>query len=281
MTYHAAITLLVTAWLVVPGRTSIAQDAARQQSSTTVGFEVASVRPNKSGPGSTFMRRLPGVGFEAGNVTPRDLILFAYDIQRPYLIGLPGWADNERFDIVARAGAVPQASPAGSSVDWTMVRKLLEDRFRLAVRTETREMQVYALVLARSDGRLGPQLRRSQVDCTPRSPAPPSADGAGQPQCANRNGPGFTAAVGRPISSFLFFLTGQVQRAVIDRTGLTGAWDIELTFSPDGFADPATPQNSGPSLFTALQEQLGLRLEPSTGPVQVLVVDRIERPTEN
>src|SRR4030095_5893624 len=101
-----------------------AQDATRQQSSSAVAFEVASVRPNKSGPGSTFMRRLPGVGFEAGNVTPRDLILFAYDIQRPYLIGRPGWPENERFDIVARVGAVPLASPAGSNVEWTMLRKL-------------------------------------------------------------------------------------------------------------------------------------------------------------
>jgi uncharacterized protein (TIGR03435 family) len=93
---------------------------------------------------------------------------------------------------------------------------------------------------------------------------------------------GLASAVGQPISAFLFFLTGQLQRAVIDSTGLTGTWDIDLTFSPDGFAAPATtPQDSGPSLFTALQEQLGLRLEPSTGPVQVLMVDRIERPTEN
>ena len=281
MPYQATFALVITAGLVL-GTTSRAQDATRQQPSSPVAFEVASVRPNKSGSGSTFMRRLPGVGLEAGNVTARDLMLFAYDIQRPYLVDLPGWAESERFDIVARAGAALQAPPAGGNVEWLMLRTLLEDRFRLAVHTETREMQVYALVLARSDGRPGPQLRRSQVDCTPRSPASPSADGAGQPQCTSRNGPGFTAAVGRPISAFLFFLTGQVQRAVIDRTGLTGTWDIDLTFSPDGLADPATaPQNSGPSLLTALQEQLGLRLEPSTGPLQVLVVDRIDRPTEN
>ena len=274
------VRLAVTAALLVAGHTTGGQGPAGKPSSP-VGFEVTSVRPNKSGPGSTFMRRLPGTGFEAGNVTPRDLILFAYDIQRPYLIGLPGWAENERFDIVARGGAVSQTPAAAGNVEWTMLRTLLEDRFRLAVRTETREMQVYALVLARRDGRLGPQLRRSQVDCTSTSPAPPSANGGGQPQCTGRNGPGFTAAVGRPISAFLFFLTGQVQRAVIDRTGLTGTWDIDLTFSPDGLAAPATTPQDGPSLFTALQEQLGLRLEPSTGPVQVLVVDRIERPTEN
>jgi len=107
-----------------------------------------------------------------------------------------------------------------------MLRGLLEDRFRVVVHSETREMPVYALVLARPDGRLGPQIRRSQVDCVSTLPAPPSA--SAQPQCPTRNGPGFTAAVGRPISAFLFFLVGQVQRAVIDRTGLTGTWDIGL-----------------------------------------------------
>ena len=281
MSNHRAVAF-VTAGLVVLGITSSAQEATRQPSSATVAFEVVSVRPNKSGPGGTFMRRLPGVGIEAGNVTPRDLMLFAYDIQRPYLVGLPGWAETERFDIVARAGAVPQISPTVGNVESMMLRTLLEDRFRLSMHTETRDMQIYALVLARSDGRLGPRLRRSQVDCMSTSPAPPSALGAGQPQCTGRNAPGFTAAVGRPISPFLFFLVGQVQRAVIDRTGLTGTWDIDLTFSPDGAAAPATtPQDSGPSLFTALQEQLGLRLEPSTGPVQVLVIDRIARPTDN
>jgi uncharacterized protein (TIGR03435 family) len=192
------------------------------------------------------------------------------------LVGLPGWAEIERFDIVARAGAVPPAPPAASNLEMLMLRTLLEDRFALTVRRETREMQVYELVLARRDGRLGPQLRRSQFDCTPQPTV------AAQPQCTRRNGPGLTAAVGQPVSAFLFFLTGQLQRAVIDRTGLTGTWDIELTFSPDGPGAPAaTPQDSGASLFTALQEQLGLRLEPSTGPLQVLVVDRIDRPSDN
>jgi bla regulator protein blaR1 len=256
--------LLIAAVLTAAAPLVSGQEAPKP--SSRPAFEVVSVRPNKSGPGPVFMRRLPGVGFEAGNVTPRDLFLFAYDIQRPYLVGLPGWAENERFDIVARVSS-------GGNVEMTMLRGLLEDRFRVVVHSETREMPVYALVLARPDGRLGPQLRRSQVDCVSTSPAPPSA--SAQPQCPTRNGPGFTAAVGRPIPAFLFFLVGQVQRAVIDRTGLTGTWDLELQFNPDSPDDPR------PSLFTALQEQLGLRLEPSTAPVPVLVIDRIERPTEN
>jgi len=236
--------------------------------SSRPAFDVVSVRPNKSGPGPVSMRRLPGVGFEAGNVTPRDLFLFAYDIQRPYLVGLPGWAESERFDIVARVSS-------GGNVEMTMLRGILEDRFKVAVHRETREMPVYALVLARPDGRLGPQLRRSQVDCLSTTPAPAPPSAGDQSKCTPRNGPGLTVAAGRPISALLFFLVGQVQRAVIDRTGLTGTWDIELQFNPDSPDDPR------PSLFTALQEQLGLRLESSTAPVQVLVVDRIERPTDN
>ena len=253
--------------------------------SSRPAFEVASVRRNTSGPGGVFMRRLSGVGFEAGNVTPRDLILFAYDIQRSYVIGAPDWIGNERFDIVARAGASPQTTTPGSNVEMLMLRALIEDRFRLATHTETREMSVCTLVLARSDGRLGPQLRRSQIDCLTRPANPggePPADATPRPECSGRNGPGYTSASGRPISSFLFFLAGNVQRPVIDRTGLTGTWGFELTFNPDGVAGaPASPDDPRPSIFTALQEQLGLRLEPSTAPVPVLVIDRIDRPTEN
>lgn len=250
--------------------------------SAQLSFEVASVRPNTSGPGGTFMRRLPGVGFEAGNVTPRDLILFAYDIQRFYVVGMPAWIETERFDISARTGASVPPPSTGVSVEWLMVRTLLQDRFRLSVHTETRQMPVYALLLARSDGQLGPQLRRSQMNCM-NAPAPGATVPANAERCANRNNPpGVVSGVGREMPSFVFPLAGYVQRAVVDRTGLTGTWDIDLTFNPDGLAgSPASPDDPRPSLFTALQEQLGLRLEPSMGPVEVLVIDRIERPTAN
>jgi uncharacterized protein (TIGR03435 family) len=243
-------------------------------------FEVTSVRPNKSGPGSTSMRRLPG-SFTATNVTLRDLILFAYGIQRYRLLGMPGWAQDERFDIAAKAGAEPITQPpTGPPVELLMQRTLLEERFGLAVHFETREMPIYALVLARADGRLGLQLTQSLTKCyavTQGAPAP-----VGQPACSARSGNGFTTAVGFPMSSFPDYLAGQVQRTVVDRTGLTGTWDLELTFTPDGFAGQTPAQDTtGPSLFTALQEQLGLKLEASTGPVEVLVIDRAQRPTAN
>ncbi len=245
-------------------------------------FEVTSVRPNKSGPGSTSMQRLPG-SFTATNATLRDLILIAYGIQRYRLQSVPGWVEDERFDIVAKAGAEPITQPpTGPFVELLMLRTLLEDRFGLAVHFETREMPIYALMLARADGRLGPQLKRSEANCyavTQVAPAP-----GAQPACSVRTGNGFTTAVGFPISSFPDYLAGHVQRSVVDRTGLTGTWDLSLTFMPDGFAGqtPPSPQETtGPSLFTALQEQLGLKLEASVGPVEVLVIDRAQRPIAN
>ena len=243
---------------------AVAPEVSGQQSSR-LAFDVASVRPNRSGSPSVSMRRVGG-GFEAVNVTPRDLILVAFDVPRFAIADLPSWAESERFDVSARADA--SRPPAPATADMPMLRTLLEDRFRLTVHTDMREMQVYALVMARRDGQPGPQLRRSTVDCKA------AAAGAGSP-CGGQNGPGFSKGVGRVISGFVLFLSSQVRRPVIDRTGLTGTWDIDLTFNPDSPDDPR------PSLFTALQEQLGLRLEPSRETVQVLVIDRIERPAEN
>ena len=282
MVSYARPVLVVTAAFLAGIRVS-GQDATVTKPSVPVAFEVASVRPNISGPGSTFMRRLPASGFEAGNVTTRDLILFAYNVQRYRIVGLSGWTESDRFDISARAGANLPSAPPGTTVEALMLRTLLADRFRLAVHTETRQMQVYALVVARSDGRLGPQLRRSTVTCDA-NPATASQPNAAQPRCGTRSSAGSTSAVGMRMSDFPYFLAGQLQRPVIDRTGLTGTWDVDLKFAPDGVAGDltaASPQDTGPSLFTALQEQLGLTLEPSTGPVEVLVIDRIERPSTN
>jgi uncharacterized protein (TIGR03435 family) len=264
--------------LFLSAATEVYTQAVPQSLRGPFRFEVTSVRPNKSGPGGVSMRRLPG-SFTATNVTLRDLILFAYGIQRYKLLGMPGWAEQDRFDIDARAGAEPiPQPPAGATAEQMMQRTLLEDRFGLAVHFETREMPIYALVLARADGRLGPQLKQSQTKCfavTPTAQAP-----SGQAGCTSRSGNGFTSAVGFPMSSFPDYLAGQVQRGVVDRTGLTGTWDLELTFTPDGLAGQTPAQDAtGPSLFTALQEQLGLKLEASTGPVEVLMIDRAQRPT--
>jgi uncharacterized protein (TIGR03435 family) len=206
-----------------------------------------------------------------------------------------------------------------------MMKTLLAERFRLVAHAETREMPILALVLARSDGRLGPQLKKSAVDCAalaaPQRGGPPPdgrggpppngrrGDGSGlagrgtpppagtafslgeRPQCGGRGGFGQMIAGGLPISQFVTQLSQLTSRVVVDRTGLTGGYDIDLKWTPTpdqlppgppppGFEPPPVDPN-GPSLFTALEEQLGLKLDAARGPVDVLVIDGIEPPTEN
>jgi hypothetical protein len=130
-------------------------------------FEVASVKPNKSGDGRISIQMQPGGRFTATNFPLRELIRMAYGVQNSQLVGGPDWIGSERFDIVAKAESDPSPSPPGGPPGpmLMMVRNLLVERFKLAVHNETKDLPIYALVMARADGRLGPQLRASQVDC--------------------------------------------------------------------------------------------------------------------
>ena len=265
-------------------------------------FEVASVKPNTSGDGFMRIGGPPG-RFNATNVPLRQLIQMAYQIQPFQLEGGPGWIGTDRFDIVAKAsGDVPlQTAPGVPGPIQLMMRTLLADRFKLAVHHEAKEQTIYALVLARADGQLGPQLKKSATDCAAlaaargRSGPPPPLPAPGvRPQCGMMMRPGGMSAGGMPIAQLVASLSGNVQRIVVDRTGLTGTFDIDLTWTPDqmpqrapGSGDGPIQFNgvsidpNGPSLFTAIQEQLGLKLESTKGPVDVLVIDRAEKPTED
>jgi len=158
-----------------------------------------------------------------------------------------------------------------------MLRSLLEDRFRMSVRREIRDLPIYALVIARADGRLGPRLRRPTSDfCARRAAAadkgidmPPPAGTV----CGIRGNSNELTAGSFPIAGFARFLAGESGRLVVDRTGLTGEWDFDLKWSAPGAPNP-DPDH--PVIFTALLEQLGLRLEATNGPVEALVIDRIE-----
>jgi uncharacterized protein (TIGR03435 family) len=248
------------------------QDSPRQS------FEVASVKPNNSPPETGgFIRRMRGGTFSAGNQTLLQLIGFAYGIQPFQLIGAPGWMATERFDITARAPEdIPPSAPGQPSPEAVMLRSLLEDRFRMSVRREIRDLPIYALVIARADGRLGPRLRRPTSDfCTRRAEAadkgidmPPPAGTV----CGIRGNSNELTAGSFPIAGFARFLAGESGRLVVDRTGLTGEWDFDLKWSAPSVPNP-DPDH--PVIFTALQEQLGLRLEATTGPVEALVIDRI------
>ena len=161
-----------------------------------------------------------------------------------------------------------------------MLRSLLADRFKLVVRQEKRELPVYALVKARSDGGLGPRMKASAVDCGPTgrgrgAPAPGSPPGppAGCRALITPSGVNFE---GQTTAHLATVLGMAVRQTVIDKTGLVGGFDLQLSFSPD--SAPA-PDSNLPSLFTAVQEQLGLKLESTRAPMEVVVIDSVERPT--
>ena len=267
------------------------------QSSANPTFEVASVKFNNGGENRIALMMQPGGRLTATNVSLKMLIRFSYQVQDFQLVGGPDWMESDRFDILAKAeGEIPPGAPGTVGPAQLMMRSLLADRFRLQSHMEKREMPTYALVLARSDGRLGPGLTRSTVDCKAimaaargrgALPAPPPP--GERPPCGFRIGPGKMVGGGFPLSQLANSLSGFVQRVVVDQTGLPGDYDLELTYSPDqmtigelkpppGVAPPPTDPD-GPSLFTALQEQLGLKLESSRGQVDVLVIDRVEKPT--
>jgi uncharacterized protein (TIGR03435 family) len=224
-----------------------------------------------------------GGTFSAGNQTLLQLIRFAYGLQGFQLVGAPDWLRTERFDISAKAPAeIPPTAPGQPGPEALMLRSLLEDRFRLAMHRETRQLPIYVLIIVRSDGRLGPHIRRPANDyCAQRAKAaektPPPPMGTG-PVCGIRGNSEELTAGAFPINGFARFLAGEVDRVVIDRTGLTGEWDFQLKWSPP---NAPSPDPDRPSIFTALEEQLGLRLEPTTGPVEVMVIDSVEPPTPN
>jgi uncharacterized protein (TIGR03435 family) len=254
-------------------------------------FEAASVKANKGGgPPGMEIRVTPDGGFIATNAPLRTLVREAFRVQDYQLVDLPGWADGERFDITARA------TGATTIEQWQpMLQQLLQDRFTLAARRETREMPMYAVMPTRADGRLGPGLKATS-DATvaycasQRLPEGqrPAVDAAARP-CGMRQSIGTVQGTNLPLAALWRFVSQQAGRAVVDRTGLTGSWDFDLRWTPEAFANRETPavvngntiDPQGPSLFTALTEQLGLKLDPQRGPVEVLVVERIARPTEN
>lgn len=281
LTSQAIMTSLRVACFVAVISTAVAA-----QSPPT--FDAASVKVNRSGVAGGRFGGQPGQ-VQVTNYTLRDIIRNVYNLQPYQLVGGPSWITADRFDIIARA---PEGAPPARMME--MMKTLLADRFTLRVHTETRTVPIYALVLARPDGKLGPKMTPAAVDCAAlraarergENPAMPPPTG-NRPACGMNTAFGRMVAGGYELRDVARNLANAVGRMVVDRTGLTGAYDLEMTWTPDQLppgADAAsTPafDPNGPSLFTALQEQLGLRLEATTGPVDVLVIDGAERPSEN
>lgn len=248
--------------------------AIHGQSQTAPAFEIASVKQNASGlPGSRTSSR--DNSFVATNTVARFLIILAFNVKDFQLTGGPSWITSERFDVNAR-------TPDGVKYSREMLRRLLEERFKLVTHTETREQPIYALVVARADGRLGPQLKPTTADCTPTRDANATAPPA--TRCGFNTSIGDAAgkmvAVGQPLEGLAAALGNfELGRQVVDKTGLTGKYDFELQWSSDSLRTGADTTANAPGIITALQEQLGLKLESTRGPVESVVIDAIEHPT--
>jgi bla regulator protein blaR1 len=248
-------------------------------------FEVASIKPADPDARGTSIQFMPGGGLKMMNIPLRAMITFAYDFRDFQVSGGPGWVGNERFDVMAKADRAAAEGPAdfGQMSDdqrktarvqiGERLRALLAERFQLVVHKETKEQPIYALVVSKN----GAKLQDTKET------------GNRQSLMNNRG-----RSEGHAISTEMLAqsLSGMLGRPVVDKTGLTGKYDFVLEWAPDpgadaraqgfgnGVTEPA-PAPGGPSIFTALQEQLGLRLESQKGPVENIVIDRAEKPSEN
>ena len=241
-------------------------------------FDAAIIKPNRSSDSGTSIGQRPGGQYIMTNGTIAMLLLNAYGPENGELVGAPDWVSSERYDLQATANATTT-----SETLRRMLRALLVDRLELQAHLEPREQPVYFLVKARPDGRPGPALVPAPRDCAAvaaaRSaglPIPvlqPPANGA--PPCGLQAVDGELRAGGLTMDVLARNLGRRAGRVVFDRTGIAGYFDFTLTFQ-QGTVNP-----DGPSFFTALQEQLGLKLEGGRAPLQTLIVDHIERPVEN
>ena len=255
---------------------------------TPLAFEVASIKPNVTGAAGGDTRRLPDGTFAATNISIRNLLGSAWPAEDLEYHNLPDWAIRNRYDITVKPPA--GTPPAQLQEMW---RTLFKDRLRLEAHNEMRETAIYALVVARADGRLGPQIKKSPHDCDALAAAtqPAASPRIGPPSenevmasCGSLFLQGRVMTGGMRISTLARSLGGSmVGRLVDDRTGLQGYFAFTLTYAPParaGTDDVATTADA-PSIFTALLEQLGLKLEPARKSLQTVVIDHIEPPTEN
>ena len=266
-------------------------------------FEVASLKPSKGPMGE---RGQPGGRYIATRTVKffiADAFFFATPLAASRVIGGPDWIDSDLYEIDGKASTPWQRSPDGPPREvFLMIRSLLEERFKLKTHMETRELPVFELVRARADGSLGPQLRESTSGCDAIIAAfnagtpPPARQPNEPPPCGAMRGPARVLAGGLPMAQFANMLTnimadangpagGVGARLVIDKTGLSGRFAFTLAWTPEKMPDGTPPAGippidpNGPSLVTALQEQLGLKLQPARIPMEVVVVDSVERPT--
>jgi uncharacterized protein (TIGR03435 family) len=255
-----------TAWAIPepPAR------AALMPADASPSFEVATIKPSRPDvPGKAF--NVQGRTFRTINTTVTDMITFMYGVHATQLVGGPAWMASEKFDVSGQ----PDLPGTPSLNQWKgMMQKLLTDRFKLAFHRDRRELSVYALTVAKG----GPKMTKNDSDPN------------GLPGLFFR-GLGMLPARNATMADLAGLFQGAVlDRPVVDQTGLAGRYDFTLNWTPDetqfaglGVKVPPPPDNAAapPGLFTAIQEQLGLKLDATRAPVEVFVVDRVEKPAEN
>ncbi len=256
------LAILALAWVAGPLNVPLYAQDPKPESSPSY---VASIRPASGAPGGFWIT--PG-GFRASNVTARFLIAIAYGLQPWQITGGLGWLDSDLFDVEARL----ESDSADKGGEGPMIKALLEERFRLVLHRDTGDASIYALEVG-SNGPNQLNLKPSEV----------SEKRSMDFRAASLDG---TAV---PLGLFVSLIATRLSRNVIDRTSLAGEYDIHLKWTPDALITstsgpaelPGSIDSSGPSLFTAIQEQLGLRLRSVRGPSGFLVVDRMEKPSAN
>jgi uncharacterized protein (TIGR03435 family) len=267
-----------------------ASGLAAQSAPASPTFDVASIKPTAPETRGTFLNFQPPNGLKVSNAPLLMLITFAYDVREFQVTGGPGWVQSDRYDLLAKAEGTggkddgpsdfrKMSDPQRETKVKEMrerVRALLADRFQLTVHRETKEGSVYALVVAKN----GSKLEEGKE----------GADGSQ----GLRGGRGELTGMLAPMQMVVNFLSGQLGRPIVDKTELKGKYNFKLKWAPDmgmggnemerknpGGEGPTASTPDGPTLFTALQEQLGLKLESQKGPIEMIVIDRVEKPSEN
>ena len=270
----AAAILVVSSWAAL-GQTAAPTAPLRE-------FTAVSIKPNKSGDSRVMMRGNRGGRLDATNVPVRSLITWAYQVREFQISGEPSWADSERFDVVTKSDGNPRFDFLKPELQ-TMFQSVLADRFKLALHRETKDLPMYSLVAAKN----GPKIHAVDEGDCPEVPTPENP-------CRSLRHPRFSQLKGEkaPMGALVLMLGIVTGKTVADKTGLKGSFTYTLDWTkylqppqlpPGADAPPGAfdPMSVEPAIATALEEQLGLKLESTKGPVEILVIDHVERPTEN
>jgi uncharacterized protein (TIGR03435 family) len=278
---------LVLSGLMLAGALAPRWIAFAQQTSEP-RFEVESIKRNVSGEPVTYARWFPSLHIE--RMTLKNLVILAWQVQDFEVTGGPGWIHSERYNIDAKTEAPPVPSQQYVALERRGLQTLLRDRFHLTIHRETKQLPIYELTVAKGGLKVNPSncIQRVTGD-TAIAPGKTGSDYCRSPA----NGGGRIQGAGVSMAFLSHILAGRLSRMVVDKTGITGEFDLQLTFTPDAPAVPsadapgrrpadgAEAADLGPDLFTAMQEQLGLKLESAKGPVEILVIDHVEKPDAN